>query len=757
MKIKKRTFLISYFLPSLLITFIFVAGLLSLKLVTNKKSNFTKSSAAGCCTGTSPSCGTNSSASSCSQAGCAWNCGNSDGFVRRDGNRLVLNGQTYKFVGFNRDNAATENSGDGVCGDGGDNPELYLDTMFDHIRNTCGGMNENIALRVWAFQKFTTYNSATDTVDFSQIDRVVEKAKRNGIKLIMTLDNNFQACTENLELYQCPGDRTPGRKKHVWYGPDIAQNQQNGISGYGYRTWKAGVSPNFGYDYPLTYRDYVQRIVTRYKNEPTILMWELMNEIEPEAVVSDKPYDVPDGVNDANCQKIFSLDGFYNFAVDMSQLVKSIDPNHLVALGTIGNGWWSQNNYEPYRTIFSIPTIDILDSHTYSPVNNATESKHSPWVDANLAIANSLQKPHIIGESGIKVPTNSATIENRANQFDILIDAYFRLGGDGYSIWSYSEGNLDPYHQHSENDVYPTDPTCPLIKKFNSVYSCSLDNSCTETNLSQPNLYQFIPSSNGVDYRGKTIQEICRSQGVGWNCSSSCKIYSTFDAAYHCVNCVPNQTISDTDCNYRIPSTATYMTGCCTLSSTLGTPTPTPSRTFSPTPTHTPTPTETRTVTPTPVPATGPLMKYNWNSSLQEWIATTSYVTSLSFTNSKSKQGAGSMKAVVNLSANSGVEARMRGPVLSPLQNWAVQGNKLSVYIFIPSGAPRNKLTASMFVRRDSVTDLLRSPSIVLVPGSWVKLTWLNSPISSIYTVGLSVFSTVNYSGNVFFDSFTVE
>ena len=69
----------------------------------------------------------------------------------------------------------------------------------------------------------------------------------------------------------------------------------------------------------------MKEIVTRYRNEPTILAWQLMNEAETKHDLSSSCT--------ANGASILR-----GWAADVSTLVKSIDANHLVSLGTLGGG-----------------------------------------------------------------------------------------------------------------------------------------------------------------------------------------------------------------------------------------------------------------------------------------------------------------------------------------------------------------------------------------------------------------------------------
>jgi mannan endo-1,4-beta-mannosidase len=76
------------------------------------------------------------------------------------------------------------------------------------------------------------------------------------------------------------------------------------------------------------YQDHVKFIVNRvnsvngrvYKNDPTILAWNLVNEPRCETWV------------DTNSDCVERLDSWF---ADMAEYVRSLDPNHLVTTGTL--------------------------------------------------------------------------------------------------------------------------------------------------------------------------------------------------------------------------------------------------------------------------------------------------------------------------------------------------------------------------------------------------------------------------------------
>jgi endo-1,4-beta-mannosidase len=90
----------------------------------------------------------------------------------------------------------------------------------------------------------------------------------------------------------------------------------------GYRTVPTGPS------LPATYREWVAEVVTRYRHDPTILTWQLVNEAETATGL------------DETCPAIATR-SLVGFSTDMAALVNSIDPNQLLSLGTIGSEQWA--------------------------------------------------------------------------------------------------------------------------------------------------------------------------------------------------------------------------------------------------------------------------------------------------------------------------------------------------------------------------------------------------------------------------------
>ncbi|CAF0974961.1 unnamed protein product [Didymodactylos carnosus] len=133
-----------------------------------------------------------------------------------------------------------------------------------------------------------------------------------------------------------------------------------------------------------------------YKNDPTIMAWELAN--EPRGGINKEDY--------------------FNWINSTSMLIKNLDPNHLVTIGSEGatSSLSSGTNFERDHSFVSIDytTIHIWVQNwdIYKP-NDATETYPKAiefarkYIDDHEKIAKNLNKPLVLEEFGISRDQNS--------------------------------------------------------------------------------------------------------------------------------------------------------------------------------------------------------------------------------------------------------------------------------------------------------------------------------------------------------------
>lgn len=322
-------------------------------------------------------------------------------FVTRAGTQLLLKGKPYRFTGLNIYNANSNANCWYTMASG---------PILDRSLKAIGAGKE--AFRSWFFQSLATTGGQRD---WSAFDHTLSVARSNGVKVIATLANQWGDC-----------EPAAGYKTESWYTGGYTQPDPGGID---------------------SYRDWVAEVVTRYRDDPTILAWQLINEGEV------KPS------NGAVC----STDAatiLKSFAADVSGLIKSLDPNHLVSLGTMGGGQCGAQGAE-YQDVYSVATIDLCEYHDYQPL---APMPGDQWNGLQVRIdqCNALGKPLFVGETGIIPNDVGGTLDDRATALDAKLRTQFAAGVVGDLVWAWSAlgSTLDTY------DVGAKDPLLKVLGRY---------------------------------------------------------------------------------------------------------------------------------------------------------------------------------------------------------------------------------------------------------------------------------------------------
>lgn len=153
------------------------------------------------------------------------------------------------------------------------------------------------------------------------------------------------------------------------------------------------------------FRQYVNTIVNRknvytgisYRDDPTIMAWELANEPRP-------------GSNDGGRQY---YGAFKNWIADTAKYIHELDGNHLVTTGSEGS-WGTLNDDELFMDSHQTPYIDYLTFHLWlknwswfdvkqpEPVYEEALSKAFAYIDEHIEMARRLNKPIVLEEFGVE-------------------------------------------------------------------------------------------------------------------------------------------------------------------------------------------------------------------------------------------------------------------------------------------------------------------------------------------------------------------
>jgi endo-1,4-beta-mannosidase len=322
-------------------------------------------------------------------------------FVARSGATLTLGGAPYRFTGLNIYNA---NSRDNCWYSLG-----HADGRLDAGLASIGAGQE--VFRAWFFQSLATTSGVRD---WSAFDHTLAVAKARGVRVIATLANQWGDCEEQpAGVY----------KTDSWYAS-------------GYRTVvRSGT---------VDYRSWVAEIAARYRDDPTVMAWELMNEPENK-VDTTGPCGAPETLR--------------SWADDVSTLIKAVDPNHLVAVGTIGSGQCGAQE-DAYRALHALPAIDLCSYHDYDLPQAAMPGDQWNGLQVRLDQCATIGRPLFVGETGLG-SAGADTLAARATAFDRKFAAEFAAGAVGILMWSWRDEGLSTGY-----DIGPLDPALALLAAY---------------------------------------------------------------------------------------------------------------------------------------------------------------------------------------------------------------------------------------------------------------------------------------------------
>ncbi|KAL6615747.1 hypothetical protein ACP70R_038017 [Stipagrostis hirtigluma subsp. patula] len=346
-----------------------------------------------------------------------------DGFVRVQGTRFVVNGDPFYANGFNA--------------------YWLMSFAADPARRSkvtsamsqAAGKGLSVA-RTWAFSDGGSnalqyqpghYNENT----FRGLDFVLSEARKYGIKVILSLVNNYESLG--------------GKKQYVQWAREQGQS--------------IGSDDEF-FTNPVVkgfYKNHVKAVLTRvntitgvaYRDDPTIMAWELMNE--------------------PRCQSDLSGRSIQSWITEMAAHVKSIDGNHLLEAGL--EGFYGASSPASRRAVnpsgYQVgtdfiannraPGVDFATVHSYPDqwmpgADDASQLRFlGRWLDAHIADAGAaLRKPLLVAEFGESRRDPGYSSARRDAVFGAVYGRVFgsaRRGGAaaGALFWQLLADGMDAY------------------------------------------------------------------------------------------------------------------------------------------------------------------------------------------------------------------------------------------------------------------------------------------------------------------------
>jgi len=373
-------------------------------------------------------------------------------FLRHEGIQLLLNGQPFRSLGVNKHELLSA---------------YYLADFFGgDLKTTLSAARHSLdalakagltiirfnALPHWSAQIEDTYLKQRDTF-WQRFDEMVKDCRERGIRIVPVLLWNIGAFIDIVgESLQ-----------------DFANNPRS----------KAR----------RMFNDWVEDIVTRYRDDPTILFWEVTNEANltvdlrpmfPQGIVPPTDLTKPHkhltrNPGPRDWRNNWSADEMAAFVRETAFLIKFLDKNHLVAAGysaprpAAWHLWlgslkraksmdWTKDSDEEqanYIRMVHPEPLDFVDCHFYL----GGEDVNFDQLMLLKQVADELEKPLYVGESGVSAKLlGERGYANPIAQdgFRCLIEVMELLDVPLILFWSWDDFCKPPHepvirpHEHKE-------------------------------------------------------------------------------------------------------------------------------------------------------------------------------------------------------------------------------------------------------------------------------------------------------------------
>jgi mannan endo-1,4-beta-mannosidase len=327
-------------------------------------------------------------------------------FVTRRGNRLYLSSLPYRFAGLNIYNANSRNVS--TC--------WYTLNEGDGLSQTLDQLRGQNVFRADFYQGLALTNGQRD---WSAFDKTLAVAAAHNMKVAASLSGEGGTCKDY------PADT---HKLEPWYQQGYTQPEASGVS----------------------YHDWVKEIVTRYKDNPTILLWQPMGEAE----------DPVDWGPTHTCSSTANQT-LKSWADNVTGLIKSIDHNHLTTVGTIGSGQCGASG-TAYINLYAGANIDLCEREDYGHAGAAMPGDQWNGMQARINQCDVMGKPLFVAETGIKPSEAGGTLPGRAAAFAAKLHEQFAAGIVGEFAWDWR----DAPHGGSSLTGYEIGPGDPALSIF---------------------------------------------------------------------------------------------------------------------------------------------------------------------------------------------------------------------------------------------------------------------------------------------------
>ncbi len=192
------------------------------------------------------------------------------------------------------------------------------------------------------------------------------------------------------------------------------------------------------------FKNFTRELITRYKDNPTILMWEIGNELNLVYGRAERYFN--------------NITDLHDFLQDTTTFIRSIDPNHPIESGMAAPTIKVSSEDIPqgetldealgYFILFNL-YVDIASIHTYKHYNTSDRDQcgevygisEEEYICLFWNISKTMKKPMIIGEFGEQGPENADSAPNNSKFIEEVINTTRKHGIPLALIWEWEVPN----------------------------------------------------------------------------------------------------------------------------------------------------------------------------------------------------------------------------------------------------------------------------------------------------------------------------
>lgn len=319
-------------------------------------------------------------------------------------NGVFLNkGEAYRFVGTNFWYGAYLGR-EGAFGGDRDRLTTELDLLIENgITNLrILGASEEASFENALKPAILKKDGSLDESILVGLDYLLDEMEKRNMKAVIFL-NNYWEWSGGMSTY------------NAWYGDgpaiDPADGDWEAFMKYSARFYKNEAAQN-------RYKAHIKMLIERvntvnqmvYKNDPTIMAWQLANEPRPGRGASS----------------IADIPVYIDWIDKTAAFIKAIDPNHLVSSGSEGKAG-SLDSLAVFEAAHKTPNIDYLTFHIWAknwgwidPANmeetyEPAIEKFDAYLASHLEVSQRLQKPIVLEEFGFPRDSEQYSLDSSTN------------------------------------------------------------------------------------------------------------------------------------------------------------------------------------------------------------------------------------------------------------------------------------------------------------------------------------------------------